>query len=428
MMVSQENEKAWILQLVLMVLSQQVYATDGSGNFILKQPNITISSVGFNFVNISWEPEEIIEKGHFSVCYNFSYGFLNKEKKWLKLSTNYHKINLRMHSRVEGSVSNALCKLDHILVKSKPTEFVYNSPQIYIDIVSCVLLNITNLNCSWNVRADAPDDINYSFALRLNSKWLPCPHYFKRQKKNVGCYMQNVFSDYKDGNPLSKIKTGFFSSIYNFSKTFKTEAIEILTPPRNIQVSSDNGNTIIKWLPPTSIAINSFEDDTSSTYDSDEEANFFLYEIRLIENKSKKEFRQTPIEEQEQVFTDLEKDKKYYLQIRARHKRRDLSKFWGEWSIPIFINEDNYAFPDWILIMIAPAMFATITFFLCKRYMKKLLITSIPHPSQNIKNWLHMNESTDIRMQANIAAQHEQSVPLTEIEIVTKTTDCDWKP
>lgn len=423
MMAYQGNECVWILLLAFMMVCHQVYVTDGGLNFLLTQPNVTISNSGFNTVNISWEAEEIDEKGNFSVCYNFSYRIPGKGK-WLKLTIKYHTIKLRMHPKLVGSVSNALCESDRIRFQSKPAEFIYNAPQVYINNVSCVLFNITYLNCSWNFRTDAPNGTNYTFALRLNSKWLACTHYFKRYKKNLGCYMQDVFSDYKDDKPLNRIRIGFFSDLHNFSKTFRPEAVEILSPPINIQVLSKNGNTIIKWHPPASIAINGLQDGMTSTYDSEEEDNF-IYEIRVTENISKRIFRQTnDTEKEEQIFTDLAKDKKYYVQIRARHR----CGFWGEWTSPVFINEDYNVFPGWILIVIVPALFATLGLYLCKRYMKILLVTPIPHPSQNIKNWLYMDGSNDIRPQANIAAQNEQSVPLTEIEIVATTRDCDEKP
>ncbi|KAM3934301.1 interleukin-5 receptor subunit alpha-like [Leptodactylus fuscus] len=423
----QGNEYVWILLLDFILVCNQMYLTDGSIHFFLKQPNVTVSHVGRNSVLISWEAEEIAETENFSVCYLLSYQFSDKAKepprKFLLETTN-HKIRLHMHPGLVGSVSNAFCESQKIQFHSIPAEFTYNAPPVYINNVSCVLFNITNLNCSWNFATDTPEDLDYSFALRLNSKWLSCRHYFKRHKKNTGCYMQDVFSDYNDDTPLKRIKIGFFSDFHSVTKIFSPEAVEILTPPRNIQVLLEDRNVIIKWFPPPSIVFDVLQDGMTSTYDPEEEGNF-VYEIRVIENKSKKIFRQPNyIEKEEQIFTDLAKDKKYCLQIRARHNH---SKFWGEWSEPVFINKDKNVFPEWILIVIGPALFAALVFYLCKRYMKIMLLTPIPHPSQNIKNWLYTNGSNDLRMQANIAGQNEQSVPLTELEIVTTTRHCDKK-
>ncbi|XP_073523474.1 interleukin-5 receptor subunit alpha-like isoform X2 [Phyllobates terribilis] len=401
-MANHESEHVWTILLAFMMTCHHVYVTDGSINFILKKPNVTISNGGFNSINISWEAEESAEKGHFTVCYYLSYRYLDKEKQQ-KLTTKYHIIELRMHTRVEGSVTNALCDGNNIHFQSKPANFIYNAPPVYIDNVSCVLFDITNLNCSWNFRTDAPDDINYSFALRSNFKWLSCTDYIKRHKQNIGCSMQDIFSEHKEDGLLNKIRIRFYSALYNFSKTFRPEAVEILTPPRHIKVFSENGNTVIKWLPPASVAITGVQDGITPTYNPREEHNF-IYEIRVIENKSKRIFRQTnDTDKGEQIFTDLAKDKKYYMQIRARHSHR-LSKFWGEWSKPVFINEDNNVFPAWIFIAIVPAFFAALAFYLCKRYMKKLLITPIPHPSQNIKTWLYMDQSNDIRLQGSLFA------------------------
>ncbi|XP_075706896.1 interleukin-5 receptor subunit alpha-like [Rhinoderma darwinii] len=423
MMACKGKECVWIVLLAFVRVCHQVCVTDCPVNFVLKQPNVTISNYGFDAVNISWKVEEIAEKGHFNVCYYYSHEFTDKEMKTNKrttLTTNYQTVKLRMRPRLVGLVSNALCEYGDIRFQSKPAEFVYIAPPVYINNVSCVLFNITNLNCSWNFRKDAPNDTNYSIALRLNFKWLACTNYIKRSKKNVGCYMQDVFSNYKDATILNRIRIGFFSDVHNFSKTFRPEAVEILTPPRNILVSSENESTIIKWLPPASITIIDLQDGMTSTSDSEEGDNF-VYEIRVTEDKSNQIFRQiNDTEKEEQIFPDLAKDKKYCLQIRARHRSK-FSKFWGEWTKPVFINKDNKIFPEWILIGIAPALLAALAFYLCKRYIKILLVTPIPHPSQNMKNWLHMDGSNNLRPQAIITAQHEQSVLLSEIEIVTTT-------
>ncbi|XP_056416773.1 interleukin-5 receptor subunit alpha-like isoform X2 [Hyla sarda] len=428
MMAFQGNECVWILLLAFTTINLQDYATDGREDFIPKQPNVTISNYGFLSINISWDAEEIAEKGHLSVCYNLTYQFLDRRPTWIISKKNYRTFKLNMQSRLFGSVSTALCKGNQVHIQSKPAEFVYNTPQVYINNVSCVLFNITNLNCSWNFRTDAPEDINYSFAVRLKSKWLICKHYLNQHKKNVGCYMHDVVSDNKDNiRILNRIRIGFFSESHNFSKTFSPEVVEILNPPRKILVLSENGNTIIKWLPPESITNDDFEEGLTSSYDPTEEENNFMYEIRVIENKSKMIFRQTNVIEKEQIFTDLAKSKQYYIQIRARH-RHEVSKFWGEWSEPVYINKDYTVFPKWILIVIVPALFATLSFYLCKRYIKKLLVSPVPHPSQNIKNWLYMDWSNDNRSQATIAVQNEQTVPLNEIEIVPTTRDCVEKP
>ncbi|XP_040279645.1 interleukin-5 receptor subunit alpha-like isoform X4 [Bufo bufo] len=354
-MACQGNKYLWVV-LTYMTVYQQVYVTHGSVNFILRQPNVTVSNFGFNSVNISWEAEEIAERGDFSVCYKLSYRFLDKEK-WLVLTTKYHTLKLRMHSRLVGSVSNALCDSPDIKYQSKPAEFIYNAPQVYITNVSCTLFNITSLNCSWTFGTEAPDDLNYSLALRLNAKWFSCPHYLKGQKNNVGCYMKDVFSGCTDTS-LNKIRIGFFCGSYNFSKTFRPEAVEILTPPRNIQVLSENGKIIIKWLPPPSIVISGLEEGMTSTYDDEE--------------------------------------------------------------------EDNTVFPEWIFFVIVPAFFAAIAFFLCKRYMKILLLKPIPHPSQNIKNWLYMNGENDLRTQVTPYGSDLSMIPILH-QCVRMTTTAAWQ-
>lgn len=50
-------------------------------------------------------------------------------------------------------------------------------------------------------------------------------------------------------------------------------------------------------------------------------------------------FQNIVIEKQEHVFSDLDKNKKYSVQIRAKKIYCANSKNWGEWSQPIIIGK-----------------------------------------------------------------------------------------
>ncbi|XP_075052612.1 interleukin-5 receptor subunit alpha-like [Mixophyes fleayi] len=397
----------WMLFMAIIEVYELSHVADNSLNFFLKQPKVRISGYGLNYVNVSWGSEVTTEIMNFDGCYNFSYQFLDKTT-WIMeiLTENYKIINLRLHPGFIASVSNALCENNVIMLEGNQTEIVYKAANIYINNVSCALYNLTNLNCTWDLKKDAPEDTDYSFALRLRTKCLGCKQYFKKQGKNIGCHMKDLFSIYdKNENLQYKIRIQLFNHIYNFTKTFRTEIIEILNPPINISVSSENGNTKLEWYTPPSVI---------ST------PNCFQYQIKVIETQINLIFKDiTGIEVEEYIFSDLDKDKKYSVEIRARKNYCAKSKYWGEWSKPVFIGKDMGVFPSWILILIiviVSASLAILVVFLIKRYMKILCVTSIPYPSKKIKHWLSLN---DISSQGCIAVHNEQSVPITEIEIVT---------
>lgn len=100
--------------------------------------------------------------------------------------------------------------------------------------------------------------------------------------------------------------------------------VEILSPPRNIQVLSKNGNTIIKWHPPASIAINGLQDGMTSTYDSEEEDNF-IYEIRVTENISKRIFRVSIYRSLFVQTHNISQTLRLYLKIKLQNKIRILA-------------------------------------------------------------------------------------------------------
>ncbi|XP_063813424.1 interleukin-5 receptor subunit alpha-like [Pseudophryne corroboree] len=400
-----------MLFLAFMNASYLSHVADNTLNICLKQPDVKISVYGLNSANLTWGPEVTAETVKFDVCYNFSYQFLDKTT-WLTetLIENYRVINLRLHPGFTASVSNALCEDNIIILESKRTEIVYLAPYVYISNVSCAIYNLTNLNCTWDLKKDAPEDANYSFGLRLRSRCLACKQYLKKHGKNNGCHMKDLLSTYQHENLHYKIRIQFFNHLYNFTKTFRTEMIEILNPPVNISVSSVNGNINFSWYTPPSVK-------PTPTY-------CFQYQIKVIETQTNILFKDIPdIEMEEYTFSDLDKDKKYSLQIRARKNHCAKSKYWGEWSKPVYIGKDTQVFPVWTIILIiaiVSALLVILVVLLFKRYMKILFMTAIPDPSKKIKLWLTSNDNSSERC---IATHDEQLVPITEIEIVTTSRD-----
>ncbi|NXE13265.1 CSF2R factor, partial [Lophotis ruficrista] len=123
-----------------------------------------------------------------------------------------------------------------------------------IENFSCVIYNISLMNCTWQAGRDAPGDTQY-FLYWQKSRYddaMECELYIKDENgRNMGCRFQNV-----------KIEgeTGYFlvnGSSNNSLIQFYDEYIELykigkLTPPLNVTANCTRNpvGCIITWQPP----------------------------------------------------------------------------------------------------------------------------------------------------------------------------------
>ncbi|XP_073472527.1 interleukin-5 receptor subunit alpha-like isoform X2 [Aquarana catesbeiana] len=399
----------WILLLASIKVCYQIHVTNTTLNFLLKRPNIRVINYRPNAVNLTWDTEVTSEVDEYEICYNFSYRFLDKTT-WKKeiLTENYRIVYFHLHPGFIASVSTALCDMFSIVFEGNKTEYVYHAPPVYISNVSCAIYNVTNLNCTWEWRKDSPSDARYSFALRLYDKTLACKRYLKSHERNIGCHMKNIFPK-KSNDEIPKVRIWFFNNITRFSKTFQTGVIELLNAPINISVTSVNENTKLEWLSPPSI--------------NPVPSDCFQYHIRVTEMQTNLIKNIFDVKNHEYVFSDLEKDKSYSMQIRAKKIYCAKSKYWGAWSEPVFTGKDKVIFPTWIIILIIAGTSVVIVFlliYLFRRYVKILILVAIPDPSEKLKLSL---SSSNINAQRCIAVHNEEPVPITEIEIVGSLMD-----
>ncbi|NXE80953.1 CSF2R factor, partial [Cochlearius cochlearius] len=123
-----------------------------------------------------------------------------------------------------------------------------------IENFSCVIYNVSLMNCTWQAGRDAPGDTQY-FLYWQNSRddnEKECELYIKGENgRNTGCRFKNVRigSDkaYFLVNGSSKD-----SQIQLYDEYIQLYKIEILTPPLNISVNctKDPAGCIITWQPP----------------------------------------------------------------------------------------------------------------------------------------------------------------------------------
>ncbi|NXW06467.1 CSF2R factor, partial [Fregetta grallaria] len=143
-----------------------------------------------------------------------------------------------------------------------------------IENFSCVIYNVSLMNCTWQAGRDAPGDTQY-FLYWQNSRYddaMECEIYIKDENgRNTGCRFQNVKIETEKAyflvNGSSKdSRIQFYDEYIQLYKT------EILTPPLNVTVNCtrDPAGCIITWQPPLTNHV--------------ENVNCFQYEIS-IQNK-----------------------------------------------------------------------------------------------------------------------------------------------
>ncbi|XP_063999545.1 granulocyte-macrophage colony-stimulating factor receptor subunit alpha-like [Pogoniulus pusillus] len=245
-----------------------------------------------------------------------------------------------------------------------------------VENFSCVVYNISFMNCTWQAGRDAPGDTQY-FLYWQNSRdddVMECELYIKDENgRNTGCRFRNVSIEIEKAyfvvNGSSKE-----SLIQFYDEYIQLYTTEILTPPLHIAVSCtrESAGCIITWQPPLTSHV--------------ENTKCFQYEIN-IQNKDKpKEEKKDPpitVRNNRYEFQNYNKEKKYILKIRARGKNCLLSSKWGEWSEPVEFGQgkDYFIFVLLFLIALGTISVTLLQYCLFKRYCSvKSLFSPIPQP------------------------------------------------
>ncbi|NWY55377.1 CSF2R factor, partial [Chionis minor] len=122
-----------------------------------------------------------------------------------------------------------------------------------IENFSCVIYNVSLMNCTWQAGRDAPGDTQY-FLYWQNSIYdneMECELYIKDESgRNTGCRFQNVKTESERAyflvNGSSKE-----SLIQFYDEYILLYEIEILTPPLNVTADcTRDSNCNITWQPP----------------------------------------------------------------------------------------------------------------------------------------------------------------------------------
>ncbi|NXT81074.1 CSF2R factor, partial [Zapornia atra] len=121
---------------------------------------------------------------------------------------------------------------------------------------SCVVYNVSFMNCTWQAGRGAPEDTQYFLYWKHWSATheTECELYIKDEHgRNTGCRFQNVMIGAEKASVYFLVNGSSSDSLIQlYDEYIKLYKIEILTPPRNITVSCTGGSAgcIITWNPP----------------------------------------------------------------------------------------------------------------------------------------------------------------------------------
>uniref|UniRef100_A0A8C4VC30 Fibronectin type-III domain-containing protein n=1 Tax=Falco tinnunculus TaxID=100819 RepID=A0A8C4VC30_FALTI len=271
-----------------------------------------------------------------------------------------------------------------------------------IENFSCVIYNVSLMNCTWQAGRDAPEDTQY-FLYWQNSRYddaMECELYITDENgRNTGCRFQNVRIDVNKAyflvNGSSKD-----SLIQFYDEYIRLYKIEILTPPLNVTANctTDSVGCIITWQPPLTSHV--------------ENVKCFQYEIHIQTKDEPKEEEKDPpvrVRSNRYEFQNYNEKKKYILKMRARGRSCLISSNWGEWTEPIEFGQgkDYFIFVVLFLIALGTISVTLLQYCLFKRYCSfKSIFPPIPQPRDKF------NISTDENSQTEYASpQNKQLYP-----------------
>ncbi|XP_027757936.1 interleukin-5 receptor subunit alpha-like [Empidonax traillii] len=350
-------------------------------------------------VILSWNnnlSKEETEK--YIVKYILSYRFFNTtQERKERLQEKKKIIPLELHSGFKAKVKTQVFakETEDLIKESDWSEFTYKAPAVYIQNLSCIIYNISFFNCTWDIKAEVPEDIQIFSSYRHAGKLFECQQYIKNErKKNIGCHMKEIYFQ-----PSRKINLNITvrdfrnnSRELSYYKAFTPQAIEKLNPPINVSVSLENRSIKIHWKPPPTIG----------------SANnkCFLYQVKITDLKI------VNVTEENYKYPFHKPAKKCAAQVRAKKEICIRNKIWSEWSEPVFIHGDKTV----DVLLLSLTLFCLLIFLggllmcACRRYRcLEVIAMPVPHPSDNIKTWL-----TD--------ETHHQQHMLMEMEMHSEVT------
>ncbi|XP_039376655.1 granulocyte-macrophage colony-stimulating factor receptor subunit alpha-like isoform X3 [Mauremys reevesii] len=290
-----------------------------------------------------------------------------------------------------------------------------------VENFSCVIYNISFMNCTWKAGRNAPEDTQYFLFWGYSKKEdvQECPHYIRDSPgRHIACSFQDV-KDIKEEVYFLVNGSSNESEIQFYDEYIDLYEIEKLTPPLNITVScsEDRAECIVQWKWPQLSHLERNGD------------GCFKYQIDIRNKKTnanpKESCNECPtVPGTSFTFQNYNVKEKYTLQIRAKGYNCLISQNWGEWSEPIEFGMDGN--PDdavliytivLLLIALGTILVVLVIFFLCKRYCSlKKMFSPVPQPKNKFGELFQISDKYIQREWMDLPPTKYETEEITTVE------------
>ncbi|XP_075052611.1 granulocyte-macrophage colony-stimulating factor receptor subunit alpha-like isoform X2 [Mixophyes fleayi] len=329
---------------------------------------------------------------------NYTYNLLLQRKleEPLNMSTCFfqHEVSLHMqfvlHNGVFINISTE--KLSNKeKVKNNWTEIILipeGKINTAADIFSCMIYNVSLMNCSWSVGKEAPEDTQYSLDLWQNSPFLngkvvniKCQVYIKDSfGRQVGCVFKSPNIEFQRPVYIVIVGSSNQTSIQFFDEKITPNDHVILDPPRNINLSYYSSELEIKWEKPIT---QSYVSDVCFEYNI-----YFKEKGGINVTTPGTSFKTNQFLSNEEVT------------VMMRVKWIDLCsqnyKTWSKWSDPHKLGSKSTGFiPKHLLIVlgIGTAVVLILLIILCRRFrIWTKLFPRVPKPALKMFDTVEQKE------------------------------------
>ncbi|XP_068121736.1 granulocyte-macrophage colony-stimulating factor receptor subunit alpha-like [Hyperolius riggenbachi] len=235
------------------------------------------------------------------------------------------------------------------------------------DNFSCIIYNVSIINCSWTAGKEAPQDTQYSLVFRNKTNNVSCRDYqldsFRRQ---VGCVLRHPDINFDKRIYVELVGSSNQASVRFFDAIWKLNDKVILDPPQNIKTKYTSDGLIITW-------------DRPETH-TDQKEICFQYSINIngkVENTSTKRYYLTK---------NMPLNEKAMVSLRVKWTSRCSSnENWSSWSKLHEAVPDSTGFTQnhlLIVLGLVTAVGLLVAIFLCHRFqIWKRLFPKVPQPA-----------------------------------------------
>ncbi|KAG6928633.1 colony stimulating factor 2 receptor alpha subunit [Chelydra serpentina] len=287
-----------------------------------------------------------------------------------------------------------------------------------VENFSCVIYNISFMNCTWKAGRNASKDTQYFLFFQYSKEEdeQECPHYIRDALgRHIACSFQDV-KDIEKRVYFLVNGSSNESKIQFYDEYIYLYEIEKFTPPLNITVncSEDQMKCIVQWKPPQTSRLEGNID------------HCFEYQIDIRNKKTNANSKEgsnelSTVTRTSYIFENYNVKQIYTLQIRAKGDSCPISENWGEWSEPIeFGNPDDAVLITKIvllLIALGTILVALLIFFLCKRYCSlKKIFSPVPQPKNKFDELFQLSDKNIQREWMDLPPTKYETEEITTVE------------